>query len=80
MYLRVIRNRGRRKNKHIVRMWIVIIGLIVIKIVTNICFKMDKVVNYKNIVAKKCEEVLLDKYKDKITYNSEDNPYILEFF
>lgn len=28
----------------------------------------------------KCEEVLLDKYKDKITYNSEDNPYILEFF
>lgn len=28
----------------------------------------------------KCEEVLLDKYRDKITYNSEDNPYILEFF
>lgn len=63
MYLRVIRNRGRKKNKHIVRMWIVIIGLIVIKIVTNICFKMDKVVNYKNIVAKKCEEVLLKMYK-----------------
>ena len=63
MYLRVIRNRGRKQNKHIVRMWVVIIGLIVIKIVTNICFKADKVANCKNIVAKKCEEVLLKVYK-----------------
>ena len=27
-----------------------------------------------------CEDELLDKYKNKITFNSEDNPYILEFF
>ena len=27
-----------------------------------------------------CEDELLDKYKNKTTFNSEDNPYVLEFF
>lgn len=63
MYLRVIRNRGQKKNKYIVRLWIAIIGLILINIVTNICLKTVKVVDYKNIVSNKCEEVLLKMYK-----------------
>lgn len=63
MYLRIIRNRGQRKNTYIRRMWMVVVILLSVKFVVNICFDNNKVSKVWNIVAIRCEEVLYRSYK-----------------
>ena len=63
MYLRIIRNRGHRKNTFIRRLWMVIGAVLLVKLALNICFGNGKVSSFNNIVKIRCEKVLFQMYK-----------------
>lgn len=63
MYLKVIRNRGQKNNLHLKKILVIFLVVLLAYIVFKFGFKEIKVVNMKNKVCAKIEEVIFSTYK-----------------